>query len=84
MGMSACSTDHTFIVAWIIVAWIDERPALRWLLEGFRESGLLERVICPMAGFNVMVDHEPTIANRAVPDFMITLAVPHKGAAAVS
>jgi hypothetical protein len=80
-GMSARRTDlgHACIAAHIV-----ERPALPRLLEGFGESSLLERVICPVARFDVIVDHEPAIADRAVPDFMIALAVPHKGATAVS
>jgi hypothetical protein len=36
-------------------------------------------MICPVARLDVIVDHEPFVADWAVPDFMITFALAHEG-----
>lgn len=53
--------------------------APRGRLERLGQTGLLERVIGPMAGFDVVINHE-TATARAFPDFVIALSLAKKPA----
>jgi hypothetical protein len=53
----------------------------RRVLEFLGQSGLLERVIRPVPGFYIVVDHEASIIDGTVPDIVVALTVANKCAA---
>src|SRR5262249_8999607 len=48
------------------------------------QTRLFKGVVCPMAGFDVVVDHKSPVVDGALPDFVIAFALANEIAAVLS
>jgi hypothetical protein len=49
--------------------------------ERLRQAGLFQRVVCPMTGRDLGIDHEVPLAERTTPDLMVASALAFEAAA---
>lgn len=63
-----------------------EASLLQWhcLSQYFRNSRVLQSNVGPNSRFDLVIDHEPTIADWAVPDFMVALALSNERATMIA